>query len=112
MSLVISNILPPFLVIGYMWCRKLHKETWGGWSFQALEEWVLYLKLAIPGMFMMVLSWWAFEAMHFLSGALGEVELAVNIVWYQLMCILFMVCFYNFTILIVNDSLNTSVNTV
>lgn len=92
-ALVTSNILPPFMVIGYVWYRKLHKETWSGWSFQALEEWGLYMKLAIPGMIMSVLSWVAFEIIHFLAGALGEVELAVNIVWYQLMVILFMVRF-------------------
>ncbi len=91
-AVVISNILPPFMVIGYIWYRKLYKETWGGWSFQALEEWGLYMKLGIPGMFMTIMSWFAFEVVHFLAGALGEVELTVNIVWYQLMIILFMVC--------------------
>ena len=79
------------MVIGYIWCRKLHRETWGGWSFQALEEWGLYFKLAIPGMLMTMFSWCAFEIIHFLAGAMGEVELAVNVVWYQLMVILFMV---------------------
>lgn len=90
-SLVISNILPPLLVIAYVWCRKLHKQTWGGWSFVSLEEWGLYMKLAIPGMLMVVLEWWGIEIVNFLAGALGEVELAVNVVWFQLLVILYMV---------------------
>ena len=91
MVLVFSNILPSLLVIVYVWCRKLHKETWGGWSFQSLEEWGLYLKLAVPGFLMIALEWWGLEILNFLAGALGETELAVNIVWYQLLYILYVV---------------------
>jgi MATE family multidrug resistance protein len=82
---------PPFLVIGYVWCRKLHKETWGGWSFESLEEWWLYIKLAVPGLLMIVLEWSGFEALMFLAGSLGETALSANIVLYQLVVILFMV---------------------
>ena len=90
-ALVFSNALPPLLVIGYVRCRKLHKETWGGWSFQSLDEWWLYMKLAIPGLLMLVLEWSAFEILNFLAGALGEIELAVNIIWFQLAVVVFMV---------------------
>ena len=90
-ALVISNILPSFLVIAYVWYRKLHKETWGGWSFESLEEWWQYMKLAIPGLLMLILEWWGFEILNFLAGGLGKTELAVNIVWFQIAVILFMV---------------------
>ena len=95
MSLVISNILPPLMVIVYVWCRKLHKETWGGWSVECLEEWLLFIKLALPGMLMVALTWCGFEAVNFLSGALGETQLLTNIVWYQLLVILYMVRWRN-----------------
>lgn len=88
---VISNILPPLMVIGYVWCRKLHKDTWGGWSFESLEEWGQYMKLAVPGMLMLVVEWSSFEIVNFIAGALGETELSANIVWFQLLVILFMV---------------------
>ena len=96
-SLVISNMLPPLMVIGYIWFRKLHKETWGGWSFEALEEWWLFFKLAVPGFLMTAIPWIAFEVVNFISGSFGEEELSVNIVWYQLLVIMFMVrkwCMY------------------
>ena len=96
-SLVISNILPPLFVIAYVWCRKLHKKTWGGWSFQSLEEWVLFLKLAIPGLLMLVLEWSAYEVLNFIAGALSETELAVNIAWFQIAVIIFMVRLSSYT---------------
>ena len=91
MSLVISNMLPPLMVIGYVWFHKLHKETWGGWSLESLEEWWLFIKLAVPGMLMLVLEWSSIEIVNFLAGALGEMELAVNIIWYQLLVLPYMV---------------------
>ena len=91
MSLVISNILPPLMVIVYVRCRKLHKETWGGWSFECLEEWWLFTKLAVFGMLMIVIEWWSVEIVNFLAGALGENELAANVVWIQLLLILYVV---------------------
>ena len=93
--LTISNILPPLLVIGYVRCRKLHKETWGGWSFESLQEWWLYIKLALPGMLMVTLEWAAFEVVNLVAGILGETELAANIVWFQLAVILYMVSIHH-----------------
>ena len=90
-ALIISNMLPPLLVIGYVWCRKLHKETWGGWSFQSLEEWWEYIKLAVPGLFMIMLEWCSFEILNFLAGALSETALSVTIVLYQILVIIYMV---------------------
>ena len=91
MSLVVSMMLPPLMVIGYVWVRKLHKETWGGWSFQSLEEWWLFIKLAVPGTLMLTLEWWSYEIINFLSGYMGEDELSTNIVFFQVLGILFMV---------------------
>ena len=91
MALVISNTLPPLLVIVYVWYRKLHKETWGGWSFECLDEWGLFLKLAVPGLLMRALEWWSFEIVNFIAGAFSETDLAVNVVWFQILVIVYMV---------------------
>ena len=40
---------------------------------------------------MMVLEWSAFEVLNFIAGSLSETALSVNIVWFQLQVILFMV---------------------
>lgn len=90
-ALVISNSLPSLMVIVYIWLRKLHRETWDGWSFECLEEWRLFIKLALPGLLMNVLEWWGFETVSFLAGALSETELAANVVWFQIIVILYMV---------------------
>ena len=89
--MVVSNCLPPILVIAYIWIRKLHKLTWDGWSFQSLNEWGLFLKLALPGMIMTCLEWWSAEVTTFIAGVISEDELAANSVWFQAMVILYMV---------------------
>ena len=88
---MISNTLPPVLTIAYVWLRGLHKQTWGGLSFESLQEWGLFLKLAIPGMLMMVLEWWSFELVTFLAGVMGDNQLAANIVWFQVLVTVYMV---------------------
>ena len=90
-SLVVSNLISPLLVILYVWCRKLHKETWSGWSFESLEEWWQYIKLAIPGLLMVTMEWCGFEILNFLAGTISENALSVNIVWFQALVILYMV---------------------
>ena len=65
--------------------------TWGGWSFESLQEWWLFTKLAVPGMLMVILEWGAFEAVNFLAGVLGETELSANIVWFQVVELLYIV---------------------
>ena len=90
-ALVVSNCSPPVLVIFYIWICKLHKLTWGGWSFESLNEWGQFLKLALPGMIMLCLEWWSAEVTTFIAGTINEDELAANSVWFQTMVILYMV---------------------
>ena len=90
-SLVITNVMAPVILVVYMWARKLHRLTWGGWSWESLREWGQFAKLAIPGVFMTCLPWWTAEATSFVSGAISDTELAVNSVGFQLINIMFMV---------------------
>ena len=81
----------PVIVVVYVRARKLHRLTWGGWSWESLREWGQFVKLAIPGVFMTCLPWWTAEATSFVSGAISDTELAVNSVGFQLINIMFMV---------------------
>uniref|UniRef100_A0A3B4Y7N0 Multidrug and toxin extrusion protein n=1 Tax=Seriola lalandi dorsalis TaxID=1841481 RepID=A0A3B4Y7N0_SERLL len=80
----ISQYLLALLLCGYICWRGLHKATWGGWSLDCLQEWGPFVKLAIPSMLMICLSWWIFEIGGFLAGVISEVELGAQSIAYQL----------------------------
>uniref|UniRef100_A0A672QJ14 Multidrug and toxin extrusion protein n=1 Tax=Sinocyclocheilus grahami TaxID=75366 RepID=A0A672QJ14_SINGR len=66
-----------FLYLYIRW-KKLHVETWGGWSCDSLQEWDGYMKLAIPSTMMLCFEWWIYEVGGFLAGMLGELDLAAQ----------------------------------
>nr|QXO33724.1 multidrug and toxin extrusion protein 8 [Danio rerio] len=66
-----------FLYLYIRW-KKLHVETWGGWSCDSLQEWDGYIKLAIPSTMMLCFEWWIYEVGGFLAGMLGELDLAAQ----------------------------------
>ncbi|XP_042595541.1 multidrug and toxin extrusion protein 1-like isoform X2 [Cyprinus carpio] len=66
-----------FLYLYIRW-KKLHVETWGGWSCDSLQEWNGYMKLAIPSTMMLCFDWWIYEIGGFLAGMLGELDLAAQ----------------------------------
>ncbi|KAI4898725.1 hypothetical protein NFI96_024104 [Prochilodus magdalenae] len=66
-----------FLFLYIRW-KRLHAETWGGWSSEGLQDWGAYMKLAIPSTMMLCFEWWIYEAGGFLAGMLGEVDLAAQ----------------------------------
>nr|XP_023998024.1 multidrug and toxin extrusion protein 1-like isoform X1 [Salvelinus alpinus] len=44
----LSQITICLLLYLYICWRGLHKNTWAGWSREALQEWGSYMQLAIP----------------------------------------------------------------
>ncbi|XP_042341753.1 multidrug and toxin extrusion protein 1-like [Plectropomus leopardus] len=80
----ISQYLLAVFLFTYIWWRGLHKATWGGWSLDCLQEWGPFVKLAIPSMLMICLSWWIFEVGGLLAGVISEVELGAQSIAYQL----------------------------
>uniref|UniRef100_A0A8C1C175 Multidrug and toxin extrusion protein n=2 Tax=Cyprinus carpio TaxID=7962 RepID=A0A8C1C175_CYPCA len=66
-----------FLYLYIRW-KKIHVETWGGWSCDSLQEWDGYMKLAIPSTMMLCFEWWIYEVGGFLAGMLGELDLAAQ----------------------------------
>eukprot|EP00879_Flechtneria_rotunda_P031537 GHRR01034459.1.p1 GENE.GHRR01034459.1~~GHRR01034459.1.p1 ORF type:complete len:646 (+),score=178.69 GHRR01034459.1:333-2270(+) len=48
--------------------------TWTGWTREALKDWALYIRMAIPSCVMICLDWWTFEVIVMLSGLLTNPE--------------------------------------
>ncbi|KAF1378562.1 hypothetical protein PFLUV_G00191840 [Perca fluviatilis] len=74
----LSQIATCLLLFGYIRWKKLHQQTWEGWSTECLQEWGSYMKLAIPSTFMVCFEWWIWEIGGFLAGVLGEEDLAAQ----------------------------------
>ncbi|KAL6471177.1 hypothetical protein MHYP_G00198270 [Metynnis hypsauchen] len=62
----------------YIRWKRLHAETWGGWSLESLQEWGAYMKLAVPSTMMLCFEWWIYELGGFLAGMLSELDLAAQ----------------------------------
>nr|XP_003420743.1 multidrug and toxin extrusion protein 2 [Loxodonta africana] len=77
----ISQYMQTIFLFFYIVLKKLHLETWAGWSSQCLQDWGSFFSLAIPSMLMMCIEWWAYEIGSFLMGTCkraGEVIALVN----------------------------------
>ncbi|KAF7727340.1 hypothetical protein EC973_007649 [Apophysomyces ossiformis] len=53
-------------------------EAWGGWSRESLEGWWPFLRLAVPGIFMICTEWWCFELASLAASYLSTVDLAAQ----------------------------------
>ena len=91
LSVSLSFNVAPIFTIVYVKCRKLHRKTWDGWSFESLTEWWQFLRLGIPGLLMFVFEWWAFEIVALIVGTISETQLAINVILIQYSTLLFMV---------------------
>ncbi len=89
--MVLSTALAPILLIIYIWCRKLHLQTWGGLSFESLTEWGQFLRLGIPGCLMLAFEWWTFEISTLIAGSIDKTQLAVSSIILQMVTLIFMV---------------------
>uniref|UniRef100_A0A8C5QSV7 Multidrug and toxin extrusion protein n=1 Tax=Leptobrachium leishanense TaxID=445787 RepID=A0A8C5QSV7_9ANUR len=80
----ISHISLASLLFLYIYVKKLHVETWGGWSRDCLQEWGSFVNLAIPSVFLLCIEWWVFEIGAFLAGLLSVVELGAQAIMQQI----------------------------
>ncbi|XP_003971115.2 multidrug and toxin extrusion protein 1-like [Takifugu rubripes] len=87
----LSEIVICLLLFGYIRWKNLYHKTWGGWSTECLQEWGSHMKLAIPSMLMVCFEWWFWEVGSFLSGVLGEVDLAAQHVIIEIGAIMYMI---------------------
>uniref|UniRef100_A0A8C4I8B4 Multidrug and toxin extrusion protein n=1 Tax=Dicentrarchus labrax TaxID=13489 RepID=A0A8C4I8B4_DICLA len=74
----LSQIYICAFLFAYIWWKRLHVTTWGGWSIESLQEWGSYMKLAIPSTLMKCFEWWVYEFGGFFAGMLSEDELAAQ----------------------------------
>jgi len=86
-----SYILMFVLTLSYIIVFQKYTETWDGWSWDCLQDWGQFCRLAIPGMLMVSMEWWGFEIGVFLTGLLGKIELGaqsvvlqIDSIWFQI----------------------------
>ncbi|XP_004648003.1 multidrug and toxin extrusion protein 2 [Octodon degus] len=81
------------LLFLYIRRKKIHINTWGGWTTECFQEWGSYIHLAIPSMFMVCIEWWTFEVGTFLAGLINVTELGAQAIVYELVSVAYMVPF-------------------
>ncbi|XP_064634876.1 multidrug and toxin extrusion protein 1-like [Lineus longissimus] len=68
----------------YILVSKKYEETWGGWTLDAFKQWGIFIRYALPGMFMLMLDFMCFEIGTFTAGLLSQEDLAAQAVILQL----------------------------
>lgn len=71
-----QNMLPLLLLL-YVW-KVDGRQAWGGFKKAALRNWGPMVRLALPGMVMVVAEWFAFEILTLASGRIGVTHLAAQ----------------------------------
>ncbi|ORZ17369.1 mate-domain-containing protein [Absidia repens] len=68
-----------FLLLGYIQVLGYGKEGWGGWNWkESRKDWMVFMRLAIPGMLVVMSEWWAFEVASLAASYLGTLDLAAQ----------------------------------
>ncbi|XP_051891386.1 multidrug and toxin extrusion protein 1-like isoform X1 [Pristis pectinata] len=80
---VASQYCQAIVLFVYIQWKKLHVQTWAGWSTECLQEWGQFMLLAVPSLFMVCIEWWTFEIGIILAGLVNEVELGAQTIIYQ-----------------------------
>ncbi|XP_078539714.1 multidrug and toxin extrusion protein 1 [Lissotriton helveticus] len=86
-----SQYVQMILLFFYILWRKLHVETWGGWTTECFQEWDSFIDLAIPSMLMLCIEWWAYEIGSFLAGIISMVELGAQSIMYEVATVVYMI---------------------
>jgi len=71
-----QNMLPVLLFL-YVW-KFEGSDAWGGFRRAAFKNWGPMIRLALPGMVMVVAEWFAFEILTLACGRLGVATLAAQ----------------------------------
>ncbi|XP_029467679.1 multidrug and toxin extrusion protein 1-like isoform X2 [Rhinatrema bivittatum] len=87
----ISQFTQMGLLFFYILWKRLHVETWGGWSSECFQEWGPFLCTAVPSMLMLCIEWWAFEIGSFLAGTISMVELGAQSIVYEVASVIYMI---------------------
>ncbi|XP_074244371.1 multidrug and toxin extrusion protein 2 isoform X7 [Saimiri boliviensis] len=87
---IISQFAQTVFLLLYIMLKKLHLETWAGWSSQCLQDWGPFFSLAVPSMLMICIEWWAYEIGSFLMGLLSVEDLSAQAVIYEVATVTYM----------------------
>ena len=80
-------------LLAIIWIRKLHKKTWGGWSWECLNDWGQYLKFSIPGLFITIAESGSYEVGMLVVGLTGSLQQSIYAVLFNYAFLLYMVCY-------------------
>lgn len=90
-SMVLASAASPLLLLGYIWLRRLHRQTWGGWSWESLRGWGQFARFAFPGLMMVVFEWCSIEISTFVAGSISQTQLGISSVVANLLNVIYMV---------------------
>ncbi|KAI0171819.1 multidrug and toxin extrusion protein [Hypoxylon sp. FL1284] len=76
-SVAITQTLMPLLLLAYVLCVD-GSQCWGGFTRRALTNWGPMIRLALPGMVMMIAEWFAFEILTLATSYFGTSYLAAQ----------------------------------
>lgn len=88
-STCVTYWLNLIIVTLYISLKKdvVHRDSWFWFNSDCFREWWQYLKYGVPAALMLCLEWWSFEVLSIIAGMLGVVELASNVVLFNLLAI-------------------------
>ena len=90
-ALGISQYAALVILLAFIWIRKLHKEAWGGWSWECLKGWGEYVTYGLPGMVILVAEMAIYEAGILVVGLTGSLQQSILVVLFNYYYILFIV---------------------
>ncbi|XP_073471337.1 multidrug and toxin extrusion protein 1-like [Aquarana catesbeiana] len=88
LALTIGAVIECILLFLYIQVKKLHVESWPGWSTECLKDWWPFLALGIPGILVMGFEFWAYQIAMILAGLINLVELGGQSILSQLICLI------------------------
>ena len=80
-------------LLAIIWVRKLHIKTWGGWSWECLNDWGQYIQYSIPGMFITIAELGTYEVGIMVVGLTGSLQQSILVVLFYYYYLIFMVTY-------------------
>ena len=82
-ALCLSQYAALVFLLGFIWIRKLHKKTWGGWSWECLNDWGQYAKYSVSGFCMTIAETAVYEMGIFVVGLTGSLQQSILVVLFN-----------------------------
>ena len=92
-ALGLSQYAALVFLLAIIWIRKLHKKTWGGWSWECLNDWGQYIKYSIPGLLITITEMAIYEVGIFVVGLTGSLQQNILVVLFNYYYLLIMVTY-------------------